>query len=62
MDPQLRLDLECLVARLQQIQTTDRPALADFLFSRVLTCDLPRLEEHLRDDAGEATKSSFPTP
>ena len=46
----LQLDLVSVVARLRQIRDEGGipgSSLAEFLWDRVMTCDLPRLENHL---------------
>lgn len=50
---QLDIDLACLIVRLEQIQGAggfEEPSIA-CMADRVLTCDLPRLREHLSEDA-----------
>lgn len=48
----LQLDLLGLVVRLEQIREEESGA-DGFLFHRVLTCDLPRLRQHITDEAWE---------
>lgn len=48
MDDRLRLDLETVVARLDQVAAEGGWETAlDVVKERILTCDLPRLQEHL---------------
>lgn len=47
MDEKFRQDIDCMIARLTQMK--EEPEMVDFLWWRIFTCDIPRVNRHVAD-------------
>ena len=48
MDKNLAVDIQCLLLRIEQINEEQEPE--HWLWDRIVTCDVPRLDKHLLEN------------